>query len=698
MLKVAEEKIQPIYRVAVDAPADDWQQYIAKNYVPFIFLEKNNQIYAYVETADIREDVSLEALMTHAVSLDMVGVLEGKESITLPFIFQTLGDPITLIKREEQYTGYIRREDLLIELLQKDGSNVDFLKILLASIPMGVFVVNADRTVMNVNDAGLRMMKQTVEDVMHQDARSIFNEEKVEHVFASGKTLLNQIHIKEELGVLLDYNPLVDDKGHVEGMMVIIQDLPKVEEMAMEIEYVKDLNADLNAILASLYDEILVVDQHGIILRYSDNFLSDFAGELPKELVGQSIFDLEDEIGASVVRLVNEREKKVSIVQETLTGKNVMAIGNPVFNDDGELYRIVIASRDITETTKLRGELDATKQLTQEYKKQLDTFKHREEFGKKVIYRSLKMERVMTQIEKLTEFSSTVMILGESGTGKDLIANVIHQYGKRKDKPYLALNCGAIPEELLESELFGYVRGAFTGADQEGKIGYFEQADGGVLFLDEISELPQRLQVKLLRVLQEKEITRVGSTETIPIDVQIITATNKDMEKLVKEDKFREDLFYRINVIPITIPPLRERQEDIPLLAYHFIEQLNQQYNKNYHLDPEAISVLEAYPWPGNIRELQNLMERIVVFADEEVLTASFISPFMHFGQRQESKPVVTGIMPFKEAQEILEEQLITLAMEKYKTTTEAARVLQLNQSTVSRKYKKIMDGKTAKK
>lgn len=698
MLKVAEEKIQPIYRVAVDAPADDWQQYIAKNYVPFIFLEKNNQIYAYVETADIREDVSLEALMTHAVSLDMVGVLEGKESITLPFIFQTLGDPITLIKREEQYTGYIRREDLLIELLQKDGSNVDFLKILLASIPMGVFVVNADRTVMNVNDAGLRMMKQTVEDVMHQDARSIFNEEKVEHVFASGKTLLNQIHIKDELGVLLDYNPLVDDKGHVEGMMVIIQDLPKVEEMAMEIEYVKDLNADLNAILASLYDEILVVDQHGIILRYSDNFLSDFAGELPKELVGQSIFDLEDEIGSSVVRLVNEREKKVSIVQETLTGKNVMAIGNPVFNDDGELYRIVIASRDITETTKLRGELDATKQLTQEYKKQLDTFKHREEFGKKVIYRSLKMERVMTQIEKLTEFSSTVMILGESGTGKDLIANVIHQYGKRKDKPYLALNCGAIPEELLESELFGYVRGAFTGADQEGKIGYFEQADGGVLFLDEISELPQRLQVKLLRVLQEKEITRVGSTETIPIDVQIITATNKDMEKLVKEDKFREDLFYRINVIPITIPPLRERQEDIPLLAYHFIEQLNQQYNKNYHLDPEAISVLEAYPWPGNIRELQNLMERIVVFADEEVLTASFISPFMHFGQRQESKPVVTGIMPFKEAQEILEEQLITLAMEKYKTTTEAARVLQLNQSTVSRKYKKIMDEKTAKK
>src|SRR5699024_10549085 len=367
-------------------------------------------------------------------------------------------------------------------------------------------------------------------------------------------------HIQDELGVLLDYSPLIDAYGEVEGIMMIVQDLPKVEEMAMEIEYVKDLNADLNAILASLYDEILVVDAEGKILRYSDNFLSDFAGTLPKELVGESIFDLDDEIGSSVVRLVIEKQKKMSIVQETLAGKNVMAIGNPVFDDEGKLYRIVIASRDITETTRLRGELDATKQLTKEYKKQLDSLKSKEEFGKKVIYRSQKMKRVMMQIEKLTEFHSTVMILGESGVGKDLIAKIIHQYGKRADKPYLALNCGAIPEELLESELFGYVKGAFTGADQEGKVGYFEQAHGGVLFLDEISELPSRLQVKLLRVLQEKEITPVGSTKTIPIDVQIITATNKDMEELVKEGKFREDLFYRINVIPIMIPPLRDRK------------------------------------------------------------------------------------------------------------------------------------------
>src|SRR5699024_10947404 len=199
---------------------------------------------------------------------------------------------------------------------------------------------------------------------------------------------------------------------------------------------------------------------------------------------------------------------------------------------------------------------------------------------------------------------------------------------------------------------------------------YFEKAHEGVLFLDEVSELPGHLQVKLLRVLQEKEITRVGSTETIPVDVQIITATNKDLKEQVKEGRFREDLYYRINVIPITIPPLRERPEDIPLLAFHFMEQLNKQYHKNYHLAPEALRLLEAYNWPGNIRELQNLMERIVVFADEDIITAEFISSFMHFGQKSKSKPITTDVIPFKEAQEMLEEQLISLAMEQYKTTT----------------------------
>src|SRR5699024_6882673 len=202
-------------------------------------------------------------------------------------------------------------------------------------------------------------------------------------------------------------------------------------------------------------------------------------------------------------------------------------------------------------------------------------------------------------------------------------------------------------------------KGAFTGADQEGKMGYFEKANGGVLFLDEISELPSRLQVKLLRVLQEQEITPVGSTKTIPVDVQIITATNKDMEKLVQEDRFREDLFYRLHVIPITIPPLRERSEDIPLLAYHFIEQMNEKYNKQYHLAPEAVYVLEAYSWPGNIRELQNEIERIIVFAEKEILTSEFVSTFMHIDKKRSTNPFISEVIPYKDVKDLVEEQLI---------------------------------------
>src|SRR5699024_8575350 len=295
----------------------------------------------------------------------------NSESFFLPFIIQTLGVPITLMKEEWAFTGYIRREDLLVELLRQEGTNNNLVKVMLASIPMGVFVVDNNRQIVSGNEAGLQMMKQSAEKVLHQDAGEVFHDKSIEYVFSTAKALLNQIHIKDDLGVLLVYCPLLD--GDVEGVMVIVQDLPKVEEMAMEIEYVKDLNTDLNAILASLYDEIVVVDHQGNNLRSSENFLSSTEGTLPEEVVGKNIFDLEDVIGSSVVRLVKEKRKKASIVQETLTGKNVMATGNPVFNETNQLYRIVIALRDITETTKLKGELDATKQLTKEYKKELDT-------------------------------------------------------------------------------------------------------------------------------------------------------------------------------------------------------------------------------------------------------------------------------------------------------------------------------------
>ncbi|SDI87101.1 Sigma-54 interaction domain-containing protein [Natribacillus halophilus] len=308
-----------------------------------------------------------------------------------------------------------------------------------------------------------------------------------------------------------------------------------VEEMAMEIEYVKNLNADLNAILASMYDEIVVVNAKGDVLRYNEHFITDPWGSVLK--VGDNLFEIEnqDYFSPTVARLVLEKKEKVSIIQESNAGKNILATGNPVFDKEGHIHRIVIAFRDITETTQLKSELQETKALNKRFQEELKILKRRE----KIIYCSSEMEQVMTKVYKLGEFHSSVLIMGESGVGKELIAQSIHRNGLRAQQPFLSINCGAIPAELLESELFGYAKGAFTGAHTKGKLGYFQQADQGVLLLDEIGEMSTDLQVKLLRVLQEGQVTPVGSAKPIAIDVQIIAATNKNLEKMVEEGTFR---------------------------------------------------------------------------------------------------------------------------------------------------------------
>ncbi|WP_343750414.1 sigma-54 interaction domain-containing protein, partial [Lentibacillus halophilus] len=341
------------------------------------------------------------------------------------------------------------------------------------------------------------------------------------------------------------------------------------------------------------------------------------------------------------------------------------------------------------ETTQLKSELDETKKLTHRYKQELERLRNLESMNHDVIYCSAAMEQVMLKVNKLAEFHSTVLITGESGVGKEVITRTIHKYGRRANKPFLSINCGAIPEDLLESELFGYVKGAFTGAHNQGKKGYFQQAHQGVLVLDEIGEVSQNLQVKLLRVLQEGEIIPVGSSQPVSVDVQIIATTNKDLDKMVREGRFREDLYYRINVIPITVPPLRERTEDIPLLAYHFLQKLNTKYEKTYYFSPDALNLLEVYSWPGNIRELQNIIERLVVTTEEQVISADSVKTLLRLGESGKHQPIITDIIPLDEAQTSVEEQLIALAMKKYKTTTKAAEALNISQSAVSRKYKK---------
>jgi two-component system response regulator AtoC len=306
-----------------------------------------------------------------------------------------------------------------------------------------------------------------------------------------------------------------------------------------------------------------------------------------------------------------------------------------------------------------------------------------------IIAKSDKMQDIFQIIKKVADYDTTVLISGESGVGKELIAQAVHYNSKRKDKPFVGVNCGAIPENLLESELFGYVRGAFTDAAKD-KKGLFEEAEGGTLFLDEIGELPKDLQVKLLRVLQEEEIRRLGDTKIIKMDVRIIAATLKELSVEVRERGFREDLFYRLNVMPIHIPPLRERREDIPLLAEHFFKKHTENLGKTLTgISPKAMECLIRYPWPGNVRELENVIERSVILEGSDGIQEETLSLDLGIHEKKSSISGITGGLSLKVAQRVLEEEMIKEAMkETHGNRSKAARLLEISYRALLYKIK----------
>jgi two-component system response regulator AtoC len=307
-----------------------------------------------------------------------------------------------------------------------------------------------------------------------------------------------------------------------------------------------------------------------------------------------------------------------------------------------------------------------------------------------IVSKNEKMLSIFEVIKKVAPYKSTILITGESGTGKELIARALHYNSDRSQSPFMPVNCGAIPENLLESELFGHAKGAFTDAIRT-KKGLFEEADGGTLFLDEIGELPQQLQVKLLRVLQDGEIRRVGESKSIQIDVRIITATAKDLVKEVSEGRFREDLFYRLNVLPIRIPPLRERIEDIPLLVQHFINKYSKSMNKKVAgITPKALHVLMNYRWFGNVRELENTIERAIVLTDKENIELENLPiEIQTFQDQVQITALAEEEFSIKKASRFLEMNLIKKALNKTKGNhTHAARLLELSHRALLYKIK----------
>lgn len=346
----------------------------------------------------------------------------------------------------------------------------------------------------------------------------------------------------------------------------------QLEELLKELEHHKEIYEEMNLILDTTFDFISIADGEGMFLRLSKGSEEIFSVS-EDEIIGSSCYDVERMgiVDNSVTRVVLETGKKISSVQITQGGKRFMVIGIPMFDDKGRLKRIINISRDITEIEKLNNRLKETEELLDWYRYEM---LKKQECEETFIYNEASsMKKIFNLVNQVSRVDATVLLQGETGVGKNLIAKTIHKLSSRRENPFVQINCGAIPENLLESELFGYVEGAFTGAAKGGKKGFFEIANNGTIFLDEIAEIPLYLQVKLLHALEHHEIYKVGSSSPTKFNVRILTATNKDLKAMVKDGGFREDLYYRLNVLPIFIPPLRERMDDIPLLTHHFLSK-----------------------------------------------------------------------------------------------------------------------------
>lgn len=439
---------------------------------------------------------------------------------------------------------------------------------------------------------------------------------------------------------------------------------------------------DLKDVFEYAFDEIFVTDEQGIVVRVNSTCERHYQ-LAAEELVGKHVKELQKDgiFYPSATLEVIEKKRPIELVQTTKSGEYLHVRTRPVFDDEGNLRRVISYSRDLTELYQLRQKVEEMDNQLKTYKKELrETYEH-----EGLIFKSLAMQKIVDTIKKVSVVDSTVLVLGETGVGKSRLVRHLHEVSHRKNESFYEINCAALPTNLIESELFGYSGGSFTGANREGKKGLLESAHKGTLFLDEIGEMPLEIQAKLLQVLQEKTFRPIGGRELKKVDVRIVTATNRDLSMMVKQGTFRKDLYYRLNVIPIAIPPLRERTEDILPLIYHYLQHFNKKYGRDVKLAPSTLQMFVGYPWEGNNREIENVIERIVITVDD-VVTVEDLPLSM-----QEAAVEQSGQSLYKMLEEV-ERNIILKAYKTYGSSYKVAEFLQISQSAATRKIKKFIE------
>ncbi|HEY3364704.1 MAG TPA: sigma 54-interacting transcriptional regulator [Symbiobacteriaceae bacterium] len=434
------------------------------------------------------------------------------------------------------------------------------------------------------------------------------------------------------------------------------------------------------ALLDGVGEALVIADSGGQILAVN-RAMEDLLGDKRDQLIGHTLADLEGRgvwLPPPLRRCMasGQREALIQVVR----GRRLALTAVPL--PDG---LVLATARDITELDRLQHQVERMEQERDRFHFELAGLRAGHAAREEIVASSRPMQKVLELARRVAQVDSTILLLGESGAGKGVLAATIHRSSQRSGAPFIKIDCAALPESLLESELFGYAPGSFTGARREGKPGIIEQANTGTLLLDEIGDLPLTLQVKLLQVIQDRRFTRVGSVTPIQVDVRIIAATHRNLEQMVSDGRFRQDLFYRLNVVPITIPPLRERREDVPSLVRHFMDHYCARYRVERVVTPETLERLMAYPWPGNVRELENLIERLIVTTEERDIRPEHLPAALEMSV---SPIKIQRVVPLAEALEALELELVGAAYKEHGSSVKVSKVLGIHQTTAARKIR----------
>ena len=562
--------------------------------------------------------------------------------------------------------------------------------ISLNSIKIGIVILDKDSCIRFINKAARDIL-----DIDENSNRLYLSEiaynawQEIKEIFTTKKEQIGKREKIKGKTLFVQRYPILY-KDRVIGVISLFQHFSEMEKLADELESYHMVVNELNTIIESIYDGIFVTDGAGKTIRVNSSW-AKITGLKPEYVLGKTVTELEKKgyVSKFVTPMVIQDKKPMSLQAKTVTGKEVLVSGNPVLDRDGNVSMVVTTVRDLSEMRQLSRELKEARKLAKEYEYKIKELKKQIiNFPSNIVCESKAMEKVLDIVVQLQHTKVPVLIYGETGVGKGVIAKLIHKTSFPKlDAPFVCINCSAIPEGLLEAELFGYEKGAFTGADVGGKPGLFELADGGTLVLDEIGELPLYLQAKLLAVLEDYKIQRIGGTKPKKVNIRIICITNRDLKEMVSKGEFREDLFFRINVVPIFIPPLRERKEDILPLIYYFLKEFNQKYKMNKSFSRKVIELLYNYHWPGNVRELKNLIERLMIMTPNNLIDEKDLPDDIFSSKEPYNTP--TKFYSLKEMVKRYEISVIQSAVKKYGSIVKASEKLQVSPSTLYRKLQK---------